>query len=165
MLTVAVRAPVDRGELGRREAALQVRPHKTVPLVLGHIEDHPLAQNAVRADQYVESLELVERSLDHPLGGVHIGDIAHEGHGFAAGVADFLHDRLHFGGVHPEATFNVEARVGDDNLRALLAEHTAEIGADPASAAGDDADSTVQMLRRHRRPPRVVRSGPRRYGY
>ena len=45
---VALRAPVDRGELRHREAPFEVRPDHAVPVVLGHVEDHPLAQDAVR---------------------------------------------------------------------------------------------------------------------
>ena len=120
--------------------------HETVPFVFGHVEDHALTQNAVGADQNVEAAELVNRGLDHALGGIHVGDIADKGDGFAAGIADFVNDRFDFGGVHAEASFDVEAGVGDDDFGALLAEDAAEIGADAASPTGDDADPSLEVF-------------------
>ena len=45
------------------------------------------------AHKHVESTEFVKRGLDHSLGGVHVGDVADEGDGFAARVTDFCNDR------------------------------------------------------------------------
>ena len=146
VVAVAVGSPVDGGELGGGEAALEVGSDEAVPFFFEHVEDHALAQDAVGADEHVESAELVDGGLDHALGAVHVGDVADEGDGLAAGVADFLHDGVDFGGVHSEAALDVEAGVGDDDFGALLAEDSAEVGADAAGATGDDADSAFEVF-------------------
>ena len=59
---LAQRPPVRGGELGGVEGALQVHPDHVVPLLLGHVEDHPVAQDAGDVDQHVEPPELGDRA-------------------------------------------------------------------------------------------------------
>ena len=114
--------------------------HQTVPLLLAHVEDHPLAQDAVRADEDVEVAVGVDRGRDGALGGLHVGDVASERDRFAAGGGDFVDDRLHFRGLHAGAPLDVEAGVADDHFRALLGEHFADLRAHAAGPAGDQRD-------------------------
>ena len=50
----ALLAHVARGRLHHGEVALEVHRHHRVPLLLAHVEDHPLPQNARAADDDVE---------------------------------------------------------------------------------------------------------------
>ena len=45
-----------------------------LPLLRGHVEDHPVAQDARDIDDDVDLAEGIDRLLNHPLGGVVIGD-------------------------------------------------------------------------------------------
>ena len=54
-------APVHGGVVRGRERALQVDADHRVPLVLGHREDHPVAQDPGVVDEHVEAAEQVDR--------------------------------------------------------------------------------------------------------
>ena len=163
---VAVGAPVDRGELGRRETALQVHPHRLVPVILGHVEDHPLAQDAVRADQDVEVAVRVEGRLDGPLGSIHVCDIAAESHRLPAGCADRLDHDVDARGRPVGPPLDVPLDVADHDLRPLLAEDLADLRADPAGPARHERDASVEMSCHGTPPPqslwarRTIPGGP-----
>ena len=76
------------GELRGVEGALQVHPDDVVPLLLGHVEDHPVAQDARHVDQDIEPAELADRGLDQVLGSRVIGYVGPVGDGLAAFVGD-----------------------------------------------------------------------------
>ena len=46
------------------ERAVKVDSNDGVPLLLAHVEDHPVAEDSGSVDEYVESAELVERGLN-----------------------------------------------------------------------------------------------------
>ncbi len=59
--------PVRRGVPQRREVALQVHPDHGVPLVLGRVHQHPVADETGVVHQHVERSEALDRLLHHPL--------------------------------------------------------------------------------------------------
>ena len=65
-------------------------PDDRVPVLLGHVEDHAVAQDAGDVDQDVEAPIGVDRLVDDPLGGVMVGDVVGVDGGLAAGLADLL---------------------------------------------------------------------------
>jgi hypothetical protein len=81
-----------RGELRGVERALEVHPDHVVPLLLGHVEDHPVPQDARRVDQDVEPPELAERGLDQALGRRVIGHVGAVGDRAAAAPGDLARD-------------------------------------------------------------------------
>ncbi len=84
----------DGGEVGGVEVALEVDPDDGVPLVLGHREDHPVAQDARVVDQDVELSVRLDRQLDQRAGLLVVGDVAEVGDGAAARRADLVGDLL-----------------------------------------------------------------------
>ena len=119
-------------------------------------------QNAVRADENVQVVVGVDGGGDGALGGIHIRDVAGNGHGLAARRGDLVHHRLHLGGIHPRAALNVEPGVADDDFRPLLRKGLADLRAHPPSPAGDESHLAQKMLR-HLKPPSPLRTraGPR----
>src|SRR5262249_27895085 len=88
------------------EVALQVYSDHRVPLFLGHVEDHAVAQDAGAVHQNVELPEGIDRRLDQTLSAFDGGDVVGIGYGLAAGLLDFLHDLLGRSFVRP---FTVDA--------------------------------------------------------
>ena len=70
--------------------ALEMDADNVVPLLLGHVEDHPVAQDAGDVDQDVELAELLDRLIDEPLAARHARDIHVIGDRLAAGGHDLL---------------------------------------------------------------------------
>ena len=59
-------------------------PDDVVPLLGGHVDEHPVAEDAGVVDQHVEPAEGVDGGLDDPTGGVVVADVVAVGDGFAA---------------------------------------------------------------------------------
>ena len=77
-------APVRGGPAARGEVALEVHAHDVVPLRLGHVDEHAVAQDAGVVDEDVEVAERVDRRVDEPLGALPVGDVVAVGDGLAA---------------------------------------------------------------------------------
>ena len=67
--------PVRRRVPQRREVALEVHPDHRVPLVLGRVDEHPVAHEAGVVDQHVEAAERLDRLRDHRLGVLEVGHV------------------------------------------------------------------------------------------
>src|SRR5262249_30573847 len=67
-------APVRRSVAGRRKVALEVHGDNGIPLVLGHVHEHPVAEDPGVVDEDVEPAELVDRLPDEPF---RSGEIRH----------------------------------------------------------------------------------------
>ena len=134
------------GELGHREVTLEVDVDDDVPLVLGHVEDHPVAQDAGVVDQDVEPAERVERLLDHALAGVHVGHRVVVGDGVAAGVLDRGHDLVGRSGLAVEFAALGAAVVVDHDPCALRREQQGVSAANPAAGAGHDRDAAIKSI-------------------
>src|SRR5439155_1712702 len=76
------------------EGALQVDGDDRVPLLLAHVEDHAVAQDAGAGDERVEAAPGLECRAHEARGTVPGGDRIRVGHGLAAGAAYLLHHRI-----------------------------------------------------------------------
>ena len=83
-------APVRGGVARGGEVALQVHGDHVVPLRLGHVHDHPVAEDPRVVDEDVEPAEVVDRLLDQALGAVEVGDVLGVRRCLAAGRLDLL---------------------------------------------------------------------------
>src|SRR6185369_9548888 len=79
---------------GDREGALEVGVDDRVPLLLGHVEDHAVSEDAGVVDDDVDPAEGVHRGLDDRLPTGHAGHRVVVGHGIAARLGDLLHDLI-----------------------------------------------------------------------
>ena len=70
--------------MGGAEGALEVDLDDRVPLGLGHVDHHPVTQDAGVVDEDVEGAEGVDRELDEALRAVPGGDVLGVGDGLAA---------------------------------------------------------------------------------
>lgn len=156
VLRVAVpgRAPVRRRELRGVEGALEVHPDHVVPLVLGHVEHHPVPQDARHVHQHVEPAELGERGADELLRGPVVGDVGGVGDGLAARRHDLLGDQGR-GTAVGARTVEPGAEIVDHHLRALARERSRHRGADSPARSGHDRDPSVQAS--HAVPPSAAR--------
>src|SRR5207249_3346760 len=68
-------APVGRRMVGRSERALEVDLDDSVPLALGHVHEHAVAEDARVVYQHVEAAERRDRLLDHLLRSGEIADV------------------------------------------------------------------------------------------
>ncbi len=76
-----------------RERALQVGGEDRVPLLLGHVEEHPFTQDPGHADDPVEPSVLRQRRLHDPLSARHRGDVVGHRDRLPARRPDLLGDR------------------------------------------------------------------------
>ena len=65
-----------------------------VPLLLGGVDQHPVADEPGVVDQDVEATERIDRLLDHRLGLREVGDVGAVRHGLTAECLDLRHDRV-----------------------------------------------------------------------
>ena len=70
----ALLAHADRGSTGAGERAAQVHVDDGVEVVVGHLPQHPVAQDAGVGDQDVEPPERVDRRGDQQVGGLGVAD-------------------------------------------------------------------------------------------
>jgi hypothetical protein len=108
---------VGRGVARRREVALEVDADHAVPLVLGHVHEHPVAGDAGVVDEDVEAAELVDRLPDHRLRLAEVGDVRAVRDGLTALRLDLGDDLLRRRRVRALARER-RAEVVDDDLRA-----------------------------------------------
>jgi hypothetical protein len=78
---------------------LEVDGDHGVPLVLGHVDEHPVPEDPGVVDEDVEASVAVGRAADHVLGGREIGDVVVARDRLAAGGDDLVHDGLSGGRV------------------------------------------------------------------
>ncbi len=134
-----------------REVTLQVHAHDAVPLVLGHVHDDAVAQDAGVVHQHVQVTERVDGLLDEATGAVPVGDVLAVDDGLAAHGADVVDGLLGGGGVGT-ATLLVAAEIVDHDLGALAREQQRVLAPEPATRAGDDGDATLQCTHDHDPP-------------
>ena len=134
--------------------ALQVHAHDAVPLLLAHVDDDAVAEDAGVVHEHVEVAERVDGLLDEPASAVPVGDVLPVDDRLAAHGADVV-DRLLGGRGVGAATLLVAAEVVDDDLGALAREEERVLPTEPPAGAGDDGDPTVQCT--HHDPPRSGR--------
>src|SRR5882724_2927105 len=136
-LRIALLAPVRRGRAHGGVVALEVHPDNLVPVRLGQVEDHPVAQDAGHVDDNVQLAELVDGGPDEPFPGRDVANVAAVRHGRASGRDDLVRDLLSRALVAAGAV-RAAAEIVDDQRGSLASEQPADRGSDAAGAARDD---------------------------
>ena len=72
----------------------QVHLDDRVPLLLGHVDEHPVAQDAGVVDEDVEVAEGLDRAVDQPLRALPVGDVVAVDDCLATERLDLLDDVL-----------------------------------------------------------------------
>jgi hypothetical protein len=132
-----------------------VNPDDVVPLGLGHVEDHPVAQDAGHVDEHVEPAELVDRARDEALGRVEVRDVGPVDDRLAARLGDLGHHLLGGAGVVPGAV-HLRPEVVDHDRGALAGQQLRHRPADSPAGSGDDRHPPVQS--RHAASPDPFRN-------
>jgi hypothetical protein len=114
-----------------------------VEVVVGHLPQDLVAQDARVGDQDVEPAELLDGTVHQPLGGLGRADRDDLGDGGAAGRGDGLHGLLGHGLVD----------VVDDHGGAVGGEGVRIGEAEAPAAAGDDGDLAGEIDAGHERVP------------
>ena len=124
---------VDDG-LGAVVDALQVDVDDAVELVLAHLLELRVLDDAGVVDQRVDAPPLGHHALDHRRDAFLVGDVDDEADGLAAALDDEIDRRLHRGLVD----------VAGDDLRAFLGELDGGRLANALAGTGDDCDVIEQ---------------------
>ena len=134
-------APVGGGEVRRAGGALEVHLDDRVPLGLGHVDEHAVAQDAGVVDEDVEAAEGVDRpaatSCSAPSQSEMSSLLATASPPMAPDLVDDVAGPGRPRGPSPSID---AAEVVDDDLGALLGQHQRVLAADAPPGAGDDAD-------------------------
>ena len=109
-------APPGERVAARGGVALEVDGDDRVPLVLGHVEQGPVPEDARVVYEDVESAERFDREGDEVAGGGPVGDVVTAGHGPAAAGPDLGADGFGRPAIGAVAV-NGRAEVVDDDAR------------------------------------------------
>ncbi len=122
---------------------LQVCGDDGVPLVFGHVEQHPLAQDAGHGDDPVDLPPPFDGGVHDPLAAGHRAHVLGHGHGLTAGRLDlFDHGLGHLaGGVLARQS---DTDVGHHHLGALGRARQRAGAADADPRPGDDHSLSVE---------------------
>src|SRR5690606_30864827 len=114
-----------------------------VPLLLGHVREHAVTEDAGVVDEHVQAAERLDGLVHHALGTLPVADVVAVHDGLAAHAADLLDDLA--GGARTAAgAVHLRTQVVDDDLGALLGHHQRVLTADATTSAGDDDDASVE---------------------
>jgi len=118
-----------------------VDPDDRVPLVLGHVDQHPVPEDAGVVHQDVEGAEGIHGVLNHPFGAVPAGHVLGVGDRLAARVQDLPHDLV---GRAFGASVAVQGGpdVVDHDLRPVGGQEEGVLATDATARPGDDAHAT-----------------------
>jgi hypothetical protein len=141
---------------GGREVALEVDGNHGVPLVLGHVHDHPVAEDSGVVDEDVEPAELLDRLPHEPFRAREVGDALAVRRRLAARGADLLDDLLGRAEIGALAG-DPGAEVVDHDRGSRIGERERMRAANAAPGSRDDGDLAVQIG--HRRELIRPRSG------
>ena len=138
-------APVGRRVAREQEVAAQVHTDDVVPLLVGEVEQHPVARHPGVVHHDVEGAEAVDRGRQHGVGGRPLGDVAGGHDGLAATATDLLGHAVR--GTGEVVEHEPGARVGQGERLG-----SSETGA----GTGDHGDPAVEAEGggRHRLTPR-----------
>lgn len=140
------------------ERALEVGGDDGVPLRLGHVEEHPLAQDAGHTHDAVDAPVPGEGRVDDALAARHGGDVVRDGDGLSARGLDLLHHAV--GDLARRlAALDAHPVVVDDDLGALGGRGECHGPPDAPVSAGDGDDLACQEVP-HVRPLPAFSDGP-----
>ena len=131
--------------------ALEVDADDGVPVLLGQVEAHAVAQDPRVVHEDVEPAEHIDRLADEPLGTRPGRDVVVVGDRFATPGDDLVRDLLR-GRLVGTFALARPAEVVDDDFGALAREQQRLAAADPSARARHDRDFAVE--RTHAFPPR-----------
>ncbi|GAA2727477.1 hypothetical protein GCM10010439_33540 [Actinocorallia aurantiaca] len=138
------------GGAGDGCVALEVHADDVVPVGLGQVEQHLVAQHARVVDHDVQRAEGVDGGGDEPLAQRPVADVAGHRDGLAALGLDLGDDPL-----------GRRAHVVDDDVRALRGQREGLGAAEPGARAGDDGGAARQgEVCVHGLLPLMFRRGP-----
>ena len=143
--------PVGGRPTRRGERALEVDLDDRVPLLLGHVHEHAVAQDAGVVDEHVEAAERLDGGVDEALGALPVGDVVAVGDGLAAHRLDLVDDVLRRAGRLTRAV-HLAAEVVHHDLGPVRRQHQRVLAADAPARAGHDRDSSLTQPR-HWCPP------------
>jgi hypothetical protein len=116
-----------------------------VPLLLRHVRQHAVTQDAGVVDDGVEIAERLDRSVDESLRTFPRRHAVAVGHGLATHPLDLLDDLL--GGTEvATGAVDVATEIVDHDLGAVRRQAQGMLTADPAPGTGHDGNSTLAKL-------------------
>ena len=147
---LGVRAPIGRGVAHGREVPLEMHPDDGVPLLLGQVDQHPVADDAGIVDQHVQAPEGLHGLTDQALGAGPVGDVVAVDHGLSAEFQDLLDD-LRGRGIGTAAAVQLRSQVVDHHVGPGLGEGQRVGAADATAGSGhdDSAPGTDPLVVRH----------------
>jgi hypothetical protein len=113
-----------------------------IPLGIGHVHQHPVAEDPGVVDQHVESAERVDRRVDQSFCPLPVTDVFAVRHRLGAGATDLLH-HLACGPVRRTAPVDLGSEVVDHDLGALACEFDGVLPADAPARTGDHGDPSL----------------------
>ena len=123
-----------------------------VELLLGHREDHLVAQDPGVVHEHVELAERVDRTLDDLPGALEVGHVVAVGDGLAAPALDDVDDLVR-GRRVGALTGDRAAEVVDHDLGAVIGERDGLAAADTVAGSRDDGDLAVEHAHLRVHPP------------
>jgi hypothetical protein len=133
--------PVRRRVPRQQEVPAQVDPDHQVPLLVGHVEQHPVAQHPGVVHHDVQPAELLGGGGEQRVRGGSLGHVTRDEDGFTARRLDLVD---HPGGVR--------GHVVHHDIGARPGERESFGSAEPRPRAGDDGDLPVERCARHPYP-------------
>ena len=135
--------------IGRRaagvEGAIEMDLHHRVEILVGHLVEEPVAQDAGVVHHRVDAAEFLDTRLDHRARGVRIGDVAAIGDRIAARRLDLFDDFLRRSFCLTGA-FQGCAQIIDHHGGAFCGCHQGDITPDPTAGPGDQNHLSVKCF-------------------
>ena len=114
-----------------------------VPLLLRHVDQDPVTQDAGVVDQHMEIAEGLDGGVDEPLAALPVADVVGVGHRLAAGRPDLVDHLLGRRAIVARAVHRT-AEVVDHDPGTLGSEEQCVLTPDAPSCPGDDGDPSLQ---------------------
>ena len=121
----------------------QVHVDDSVPFFLGHVDEHPVAQDAGVVDENVEIAERLDRTVDQTLRTLPVSDVIAVDDRLATERLDLFDDMLCRGQIRA-GTVVGPTQIVDDETSPLAREQQRVLTPDATACAGDDCDSAVE---------------------
>ena len=123
--------------------ALHVHLDDGIPLRLGHVDHHPVAQDARVVDQHVQVAERFDGLVDHALRALPVGDAVAVGDCLATHGLDLRHN-LACGALVGARAVGGAAEVVDHDFRPFRCHQQGMLAADAPAGASDQDDTSVK---------------------
>ena len=127
------------------EGAIEMDLHHRVEILVGHLVEVTVAQDAGVVHHRVDAAEFLDPGLDHRARGVRIGDVAAIGDRVAPGGPDLFDDflRRSFGLT---GAFEGRAQIVDHNGGTFCGCHQGDVAPDPTAGPGDQNHLSVKCF-------------------